>query len=217
MPRRYWRLSQSDSYVVWQVLPQDSQFCLLGEEGPPVRDRYAELAVAADVHGEFPVVRAAELATQLEQHPGTVVARSLVDGDGEVWHVLATRLELAKIALTESSVHPEHAEKVEVLPGLLALGYDLRESSVGGRRRLAVTIFWMRAGDVTFEPTWLRVRADGDEAAVSFDDAAILPKAEWPVGRVVPQTVCIDPVGQGDLRIGIAGASLTDQVRWFTR
>ena len=54
MPLRYRRMSDRHAYIIWRVLPAGAAFEPLGREAPAGRDRYVELAVAAEVHGRFP-------------------------------------------------------------------------------------------------------------------------------------------------------------------
>lgn len=216
VPRRYWRLDAATSYVVWRVLPAGATFELLADDGPAVRDRYAELAVAADVHERFPVVAHAQLEGELDARPDARVARSLAAGIDEVWHVLATPQQLEQIALTEHTVHPDHAERIEVAPGLVALGYDTAQFRRAERRVLALTVFWLRDRDA--EPVAPRavVRSGDVDVSVAFGARrGWLPPAQWPVGSVVAETVLVDVPPDGALRVGVGVGA--DTVRWFTR
>lgn len=228
VPRRYWRLSGDTAYVVWQVLEDGAGFELLGPGGPVVRDRYAELAVSAEVHGRFPVVADAELQDALAQRPGAVVARSTVAGIDEVWHVLATPDELARIALRPESVHPEHAERIEPAPGLVVLGYDQREFRRGRQRVLAITVFAMREAEHVVVTPWWIAGSDAGVAVVGLGRRAGFRKvSEWPVGEVITETLLFELGGQEPARFGVGVGPIrridsrdigrASYATWFTR
>lgn len=214
-PRRYWRLPDGHAYAVWQVLPAGSGFEPLGADGPAVRDRYAELAVAADVRGAYPVVAAGESGPSIPDD--ALVVRSLSDGGGGLAHVYATPAQIEQIALTESTVHPEHAQELELAPGLHALGFDARGWSRGGQRHVAVTVFLVRRERVG--PVELVMVLEAEDGAAEVPLAASTRRqALWQTapGLVAPETHDLRVHGAGDYRVGLRMGG-EDRVRWFTR
>ncbi|MCK5944405.1 MAG: hypothetical protein KAI24_20625, partial [Planctomycetes bacterium] len=183
-PRRYWRIPDAEqAYVVWRVLDEDANFELLGDDGPVVRDRHAELAVAADVHGHYPVVAHDALA----RRPGLVVARSIPAGLDRLLHVLVTPAQLDDIALTPRTVQPDHLEEVVLGEGLRALGYDVSEVRRGARHQLAVTLFWQRTDGAASRPV-VHVATDTGQTSVPAGDChGTLPLARWQAGQVVAE------------------------------
>lgn len=215
VPRRYWRMPDEHAYVIWQILPEGSTFALLGDEGPEVRDRYAELAVAADVHGRFPVVADADLAAALAEQPPRYVARSLGDGGGNRWHVLATAAQLDRIALRADRVQPERGERVPAAAGVDALGYDLRDFRRKEQRYLTVTVFWLRTDGALADAPELRVAVGGESKAVALGSTlGARPLDRCAVGTVVPETFVLAFEGDEPPRVGVGRP---DDVRWFTR
>ncbi|MFK7739533.1 MAG: hypothetical protein AB8H80_04350 [Planctomycetota bacterium] len=231
VPRRYWRISPTDAYATWLVLPEGATFEMLGDEGPAVRDRYAELAVAADVYGTYPVIENDRLESELVAQPGMSVARSLVAGVDEVWHVLATAADHDRIALTETTVQPQHRERLQLSAGLHAMGCDVEEFAKGGRRVVAVTVYWLRdaAAVEDARPTLVRPNLARPTVALAVEGqleqvqlqqmVGMRPMAEWLPGRVVPETVLFEVPGGASYRIG-AARDLPSGERihaWFTR
>lgn len=217
VPRHYARLGTTDAYVIWQVLPPGSHFELLGVDGPPVRDRFVELAVAADVHGRFPVVADGDLAARRAQQPDLVVARSLPQEPRlELCHVLATAAQLAAIALTPANVHPRVPADAEVLPGLRALGYDWVAVRDAGPLRLAVTVFWHVTAPLSGEAPTLCV-LDRDGAAVARAPLGSChgtrPASTWAPGSVVPETVVVTIGEGGEWQLAVEGAAASAAVR----
>lgn len=200
VPRQYSRMPGDEAYAVWRVLPKQQSFELLGSFDGVTRDRYVELGVAADVHGRFPVVRDDELAAALAEHEETIVARSIVeDPKCELLHVLATPAQLEQVALTRSTVHPEHVIEREVVPGLRLVGFDDVVATVGGRRRIAVTLYWSAAAEIA--PRSLAVHAvPVDKAPTPHTIGTCretLPMTQWHRYGIVTETVVL-AVGDGD-------------------
>ena len=221
VPRRYWRMYGDLAYAVWQVLPRDATFELLGDDGPEVRDRYVELGVAADVHGRFRVVEDEHLEAALAADPGLVVARSLVDVELNLAHVLAAKEQLHGIALTEATVHPMRRVDVSPADGVRVIGYDLTELMEGDRRRVAVTLFWRCDEGASADDLWLQARTHGGgewhRARVGRLHGS-LSMREWPrwPGAVGAETVTFDLPRDGELRLSLLD-KVTGGLAPFTR
>ena len=202
VPRRYWRIDQDAAYVIWQVLSPNAAFELLGADGPAVRARYSELAVAADIHGRFPVVLAAEFTAR----EGEVVVRSIVEETSmTVRHVLATLEERAAIGLTEGTVFPEHPLDLEVRPGLHLLGYDLIESADRDRASSAVTLFWVRRDAVADDSPLHLCSRRGEKSQRVGVCHGTAPFPTWPANQVITETVVLEGV---DLELDVDGTTL---------
>jgi hypothetical protein len=195
VPRRYARIDGVSAYAIWQVLPRGDSFPLLGARTDVVRDRYVELAVAADVHGRHAIVPAAGLDAARRERPDHVVARSLLAApEPALLHVLVPRDQLAAIAMTDTTVHPSHRLGVEVAPGLVLLGHDQENGRVQGTDFVAVTLFWSCRAPQRAETFTLTLRDDAARDVVSAPVAhchGTLPLAEWLPGFVVPETVVL--------------------------
>lgn len=218
VPHRYWRMPDDHAYVIWQVLPEDASFDLLGDEGPDVRDRYAELAVAADVHGRYRVLADGDPEALQAGAP----IRALPDGGGDpLRRVYVPSAQLGELRLSEATVHPEHAERVEIAPGVVVLGYDARERRLGDERSVAVTLFVQRTAEAEDVHVWAYVRTEAGSAggAVGFGSGS--PLWQLPAGTIVAPTERLEVFGDGAFAIGVAverGAlPAVEDVRWFTR
>jgi hypothetical protein len=209
VPRRYWRMPGGEAYAIWQVLPADSGFALLGDDGPEVRDRYAELAVAADVHERFPIVAHSELAATLARDGTLRVARSIADGAGELLHVLVRDSELHNLAFNRATVFPEHLVSPDSIASGVVLGYDLDSVYRAQRTRLAVTLFWLQppaaAGIVPLLAVYDAGGKELDSTAVGHAYGS-LPLVTWSKDQVVPETVTLEFEASADyeyeLRLG---------------
>lgn len=193
VPRRYVRMAGQDAYVVWQVLPQGQSFDVLGQLQGVRRDRYVELAVAADVYGRFPVVPAGQLAATLAAQPELVVARSMTqDPDLSLLHILATPEQLQEVALRKATVWPQRLLEAPVGPAVRLLGWDEAQVTVRGERRIAVTLFWQAlaaSGDV---PCSLVVRSsEGSRSMPVGTCHGTWPMRQWQPEQVVVETVVV--------------------------
>lgn len=208
VPHRYWRLADEHAYVVWQVLPRGESFVLLGDSPLVPRDRYVELAVAADVHGRFQVVRDSDLHATIAANPELAVARSIVEEPKlELLHVLATRSQLQEIALDEASVSPEVRLDAVARQALPMLGFDETRAIVAGQQRVAVTLYWHGGGgDLPQDLQLVALVAGQPMAAVPVGNChETLPMTEWRTLQVIPETVVVQLGEAADYELEIRG------------
>jgi hypothetical protein len=198
VPRSYRRTDALHANAIWQILPRGRTRTLLAAEaGDEVRDHHVELAVAADVHGRYPVIEAAALPEHRSEHPDHVVARSLVAAPGiELLHVMVPAAELDGLGLRDGTVHPERPQALEVAPGLILLGHDLARGRHGDRDFAAVTLYWScRAVPAAERFELLGDDGSGTPAVVAGvgDCHGTRPLPTWTAGAVVTETAVLHP------------------------
>lgn len=193
VPRVYARMSGERAYAVWQVLPREASFELLQDYPGIKQDRYVELAVAADVHGRFPVVPAEQLAATLAAQPELVVARSLAqDPDLSLLHVMTTREQLQEVALRKATVWPERLLEASVGPAVRLLGWDETQVEVRGERRIAVTLYWQALAVAEDAHCSLVVMdSEGSRSIPVGTCHGTLPMSQWQPQQVVTETVVV--------------------------
>ena len=212
VPREYWRMGEEHAYVIWKVLPPGAGFAVLGEHQGLVRNRRAELLLAADVDGRFPVIRHRELSSSLAEHSDHVVAASFPsEPELELWHVLVPRAQLAELGFRAGQMQPQRAATGALDGALRLLGHEVIPSHIAAGRPVIVTLYWAPEAEVSAEELRLELQDASGQAQSKVmvgRQHGTYPVGEWMPGRVVPETVSLlvpEGVALEELRLVLLG------------
>jgi hypothetical protein len=196
---RWWPMSgdlygQSNSYIVWRILPPGTQHNLL-DPCTGFCDRLSQIQFAAAVLHQYRLVDDELLPDNLKMHPDLRVVTSIYLPGQPLYHVLMSPQQLAAVPLQLDQLDIANRLDVTLGDALRLRGFDARVWRVTRADPFVITRYWQVLQTAPRGEWKVEVYTvvNGQRRVLHSSELAhgTYPAREWKAGQVVAETYAI--------------------------